>query len=89
LSFQVGCRSSLSVDLLLELADDPFLGPEFSFELSDLVPLQFDEGIETANLGVAVIIGTLPRNRSVRGANRERCQEEKRSKPPNPSHPLQ
>jgi hypothetical protein len=58
------------------LTGGPFLGLEFSFELADFVPLKFDIGVETANLSGALIIGTFPRNRSVRGVDGESGQKE-------------
>lgn len=50
LPLHVCCGGGLPVALLLKLFDGALLSLQLPFQLSNLFPLQFDKGIETAGL---------------------------------------
>jgi hypothetical protein len=59
-TLQIGIRGGLAVKLAFEMIDGLLLGLYLSLEHCDLVTLRFDEGSQTAGMGVAGVIRTFP-----------------------------
>jgi hypothetical protein len=65
----------LSVALLLELLHGALLSLQLPFQLSDLFPLQFDKGIETAGLRFTFVGRTFPGDWLILSMRQPGCQE--------------